>query len=106
MWCFLIQKEQQENRKSRWKSVNFSAKNPQIILEAAEKMKNIRLYELDAFSFMMMDLDEMEKKIHSTRTIKGKGGKPTITAGMIQSALQAGKRTGSGRTKSMVCRKL
>ena len=31
-----------------------------------DKNENIRLYELDAFSFMMMDLDEMEKKIHST----------------------------------------
>ena len=31
-----------------------------------DKNENIRLYELDAFSFMMMDLDEMEKKIRST----------------------------------------
>ena len=31
-----------------------------------DKIENIRLSELDAFSFMMMDLDEMEKKIRST----------------------------------------
>ena len=31
-----------------------------------DKNENISLYELDAFSFMMMDQDEMEKKIHST----------------------------------------
>ena len=31
-----------------------------------DKNENIRLYELDAFSFMMMDLDEMEKKTRST----------------------------------------
>ena len=50
-----------------------------------DKNENIRLYELDAFSFMMMDLDEMEKKIHSTpNDKKGQAGEPTITAGMIQ----------------------
>ena len=47
-----------------------------------------RLYELDAFSFMMMDLDAMEKKIHSTpKDVKGAEVEKTITAGMIQSAV-------------------
>ena len=48
------------------------------------KNENIRLYELDAFSFMMIELDAMEKKIHSTPK-EGKGAevKKTITAGMI-----------------------
>ena len=57
-----------------------------------DKNENISLYELDAFSFMMLDQDEMEKKIHSTpNDKKGKAGEPTITAGMIQSALHAEK---------------
>ena len=48
------------------------------------KNENIRLYELDAFSFMMMDLDAMEKKIHSTpKDVKGAEVEKTITAGMI-----------------------
>ena len=52
------------------------------------KNENIRLYELDAFSFMMMDLDAMEKKIHSTpKDVKGAEVEKTITAGMIQSAV-------------------
>ena len=52
------------------------------------KNENIRLYELDAFSFMMIDLDAMEKKIHSTpKDGKGAEVEKTITAGMIQSAV-------------------
>ena len=35
-----------------------------------DKNENISLYELDAFSFMMMDLDEMEKRFILLRTIK------------------------------------
>ena len=57
-----------------------------------DKNENISLYELDAFSYMMMDLDEMEKKIHSTpNDKKGQVGETTISAGMIQSALHAEK---------------
>ena len=66
-----------------------------------DKNENIRLYELDAFSFMMMDLDEMEKKIHSTpNDKKGKAGEPTITAGMIQSALHAEKEREEAERKA------
>ena len=61
----------------------------------------VRLYELDAFSFMMMDLDEMEKKIHSApNDKKGKAGEPTITAGMIQSALHAEKEREEAERKA------
>jgi len=66
-----------------------------------DKNENIRLYELDAFSFMMMDLDEMEKKIHSTpNDKKGKAGEPIITAGMIQSALHAEKEREEAERKA------
>ena len=38
---------------------------------------------------MMMDLDVMEKKIHSTsKDVKGAEVEKTITAGMIQSAVK------------------
>mgnify|MGYP005937343245 CR=1 FL=1 len=54
------------------------------------KNENIRLYELDAFSFMMMDLDAMEKKIHSIpQEKKGAEAEKIITAGMIQSAVNS-----------------
>lgn len=50
---------------------------------------------------MMMDLDEMEKKIHSTpNDKKGKAGEPTITAGMIQSALHAEKEREEAERKA------
>ena len=46
------------------------------------------LYEPDAFSFMMMDLDEMEKKSYPIPNDKKvEAGESTIIAGMIQSAL-------------------
>ena len=50
---------------------------------------------------MMMDLDEMEKKIHSTpNDKKGKAGEPIITAGMIQSALHAEKEREEAERKA------
>ncbi len=59
------------------------------------------------FLFMMMDLDAMEKKIHSTpKDVKGAEVEKTITAGMIQSEVNHEMKRGSGRTKSMVYRKL
>ena len=97
-----------KNRNSRWKNVTFSGKSPWNISKKQQvKNENIRLYELDAFSFMMMDLDAMEKKIHSHQKMsKEQKWKKTITAGMIQSAVSHEMETGSGRTKSMVYRKL
>lgn len=66
-----------------------------------DKNENIRLYELDAFLLMMMDLDEIEKKIHSTPNDKKRhAGEPTITAGMIQSALHAEKEREEAERKA------
>lgn len=84
------QKEKQEKTMEECKFVGEESLN--YLKLQKDKNENIRLYELDAFSFMMMDLDEMEKKIHSTpNDKKGKAGESTITAGMIQSALHAEK---------------
>ena len=58
-----------------------------------EKNENIQLYEMDTFAFMMMDLDGLEKKIHSTpNDKKGQGEEIIITAGMIQSAIEVEKK--------------
>ena len=45
---------------------------------------------MDAFAFMTMDLDEMEKKIHPVPDEKKVA--PTITADMIQTAIEVEKR--------------
>ena len=45
---------------------------------------------MDAFAFMMMDLDEMEKKIHPVPNEKKVA--PIITADMIQTAIEVEKR--------------
>lgn len=51
------------------------------------------MYEMDAFSFMMMDLDSLEKKIHLTPNDKKEQGEEITTiAGMIQSVLEGEKR--------------
>ena len=86
-------KEQKEKQEKPMEECDFLGEESLNYLKMQkDKNENIRLYELDAFSFMMMDLDEMEKKIHSTpNDKKGKKGEPTITAGMIQSALHAEK---------------
>ena len=56
------------------------------------KDENIRLYEMNAFDFMMMDLDEMEKKIHSTPKDKESQGDVLITPEMIRSAIEVEKK--------------
>ena len=55
-----------------------------------DKSENIQLYGMDAFAFMTMDLDEMEKKIHPVPYEKKVA--PTITADMIQTAIEVEKR--------------
>jgi hypothetical protein len=58
-----------------------------------DKNENIQMYEMDAFAFMMMDLDGLEKKIHSTPNDKKvQGEEISITAGMIESALAMEKK--------------
>ena len=60
-------KEQQEKQEKPLEECEFLGEESLNYLKLQkDKNENIRLYELDAFSFMMMDLDEMEKKIHST----------------------------------------
>ena len=95
-------KEQQEKQKKPMEECDFLGEESLNYLKLQkDKNENIRLYELDAFSFMMMDLDEMEKKIHSTpNDKKGKAREPTITAGMIQSALHAEKEREEAERKA------
>lgn len=55
-------------------------------------MKQNIWYGMDAFSFMMMDLDGLEKKIHLTpNDKKGQGEEITLTASMIQAAIESEK---------------
>ena len=95
-------KEQQGKQEKRMEECEFLGEESLNYLKLQkDKNENIRLYELDAFSFMMMELDEMEKKIHSTpNDKKGKAGEPTITAGMIQSALHAEKEREEAERKA------
>lgn len=95
-------KEQQEKQEKPLEECEFLGEESLNYLKMQkDKNENIRLYELDAFSFMMIDLDEMEKKIHSTpNDKKGKAGEPTITAGMIQSALHAEKEREEAERKA------
>ena len=95
-------KEQQEKQEKPLEECEFLGEESLNYLKMQkDKNENIRLYELDAFSFMMMDLDEMEKKIHSTpNDKKGKAGEPTISAGMIQSALHAEKEREEAERKA------
>ena len=80
---------QKEKQKQQMEECDFIGEESLKYLKKQQsKNENIRLYELDAFSFMMMDLDVMEKKIHSTpKDVKGAEVEKTITAGMIQSAV-------------------
>ena len=55
-----------------------------------DKSENIQLYGMDAFAFMTMDLDEMEKKIHPVPNEKKVA--PIITADTIQTAIEVEKR--------------
>ena len=55
------------------------------------KDENIRLFEMNAFGFMMMDLDGMEKKIHFTSKDKESQGDVRITPEMIRSAIEKRK---------------
>lgn len=95
-------KEQKEKQEKTMEECEFLGEESLNYLKLQkDKNENIRLYELDAFSFMMMDLDEMEKKIHSTpNDKKGKAGEPTITASMIQSALHAEKEREEAERKA------
>ena len=78
---------QKEKQKQQMEECDFIGEESlEYLKKQQSKNENIRLYELDAFSFMMMDLDAMEKKIHSTpKDVKGAEVEKTITAGMIQS---------------------
>lgn len=80
---------QKEKQKQQMEECDFIGEESlEYLKKQQSKNENIRLYELDAFSFMMMDLDAMEKKIHSTpKDVKGAEVEKTITAGMIQSAV-------------------
>ena len=80
---------QKEKQKQQMEECDFIGEwSLKYLKKQQSKNENIRLYELDAFSFMMMDLDAMEKKIHSTpKDVKGAEVEKTITAGMIQSAV-------------------
>lgn len=95
-------KEQKEKQEKPMEECEFLGEESLNYLKLQkDKNENIRLYELDAFSFMMMDLDEMAKKIHSTpNDKKGKAEEPTITAGMIQSALHAEKEREEAERKA------
>ena len=55
-----------------------------------DKSENIQLYGMDAFAFMTMDLDEMEKKIHPVPNEKKVA--PIITADTIQTAIEVEKQ--------------
>ena len=60
-------KEQKEKQEKPMEECEFLGEESLNYLKLQkDKNENIRLYEPDAFSFMMMDLDEMAKKIHST----------------------------------------
>ena len=95
-------KEQQEKQQKPMEECEFLDEESLNYLKLQkDKNENIRLYALEAFSFMMMDLDEMEKKIHSTpNDKKGHAGEPTISAGMIQSALHAEKEREEAERKA------
>ena len=57
-------KEQQEKQEKPMEECEFlGEESPNYLKIQKDKNENIRLYELDAFAFMMMDLDEMEKKM-------------------------------------------
>lgn len=65
------------------------------------KDENIRLYEMNAFDFMMMDLDGMEKKIHSTPKDKESQGDVLITPEMIRSVIEVEKKREEEERKAL-----
>jgi type IV secretion system protein VirD4 len=70
-----------------------SAESVEYLKKQQDKNENIQMYEMDAYAFMMMDLDGLEKKIHSIPNDKKRQGEEiTITAGMIESALAMEKK--------------
>lgn len=86
-----VQKEIQEKQMEECQFVN--EESVEYLKKQKEKNENIRLYGMDAVSFMMMDLDGLEKKIHSTpNDKKGQGEEVTLTASMIQAAIESEKR--------------
>ena len=86
-----VQKEIQEKQMEECQFVN--EESVEYLKKQKEKNENIRLYGMDAFSFMMMDLDGLEKKIHSTpNDKKGQGKEITLTASMIQAAIKSEQR--------------
>ena len=81
---------ERKNRKQQMEECDFiGEESMEYIKSSNRKMKTSGCGERTPFSFMMMDLDAMEKKIHSTpkRCQRSRSGKKTITAGMIQSAV-------------------
>lgn len=56
------------------------------------KSENIQIYGVDAFAFMMIDSDGLEKKIHPVPDEKEKKSGLTITADMIQTAIEVEKQ--------------
>lgn len=86
-----VQKEKQEKQMEECQFVN--EESVEYLKKQKEKNENIQLYGMDAFSFMMMDLDGLEKKIHSTpNDKKGQGEEITLTASMIQVAIKSEQR--------------
>ncbi len=86
-----VQKEVQTRQMEQCQFVE--KESVEYLKKQKEKNENIQLYEMDAFAFMMMDLDGLEKKIHSTpNDKKGQGEEIIITAGMIQSAIEVEKK--------------
>ena len=63
-----------------------------------DKSENIQIYGMDAFAFMMMDLDEMEKKIHPVPDEKKVA--PIITADTIQTAIEVEKQRDAEERKT------
>lgn len=85
------QKKVQERQMEQCQFIN--EESVEYLKKQKNKNENIQMYEMDAFAFMMMDLDGLEKKIHSTpKEKKGQGDEITVTAGMIQSAIEVEKK--------------
>lgn len=83
----LEQKRMQEKQMEECQFVNNDSLA--YLKKQKDKSENIQIYGMDAFAFMMIDLDGMEKKIHPVPDEKKVA--PTITADMIQTAIEVEK---------------
>ena len=63
-----------------------------------DKSENIQIYGMDAFAFMMMDLDGMGRKIHPVPDEKKVA--PIITADTIQTAIEVEKQRDAEERKT------